>query len=938
MGAAFADVWVGWVLADGFGIFPAAGAFFAAGLFNFDVEVVDGVALDGIVWDIRGIFDCQLADDEEIFDWHVEICQGGLDVLEAVTEVESDLGIEGVADFFVLAGGFQWLGDFGAEVHEGLPLLVEGLIHIANVVGWPAAKLDGRWLVGHIDVAEDFFGGEGQNWRENDIEPQAHVIEHSLATATGRIIGLAGIETILDDAEIHSAQIQIAEIVDGAIDDVEIVGVVIVLGFVDQLYKALHHPAVEFGEILVGDAVLLNVKIADVAEHEAEGVADLAIGIRHLLDDAIADGNVAAIVGRRYPQTQDVGTVLTDDVLWIDAIAFGLAHLVALFVNEEAVGQEALVWCLAVDSHRRAEGRVEPASMLVAAFEVEVCWPEVLRGGAEHAFVARARVKPHVHDVGFLAEMMAATFWALVAFRHEFFGALGKPAVGAVFAHVLLNAGDGGVIEDGFAAILAVENWDWHTPDALTRNAPVATVADHVIEAILAPFWRELDVVFDLVEGFFAEAVDGGKPLVSGTEQGWCAAAPAMWVLVLEEAQLEEGAGFVEVFADGLVGIVGAKAGKWPGFFGENAIIIQWRKDWQLVALPDHIVIDTMARRGMNAASTGIEGDVSAIDDEGLSVEEWMLANDVFQILAAEFLLNGVIGWQANGFDNSLHQFLGENVAVTVKIDELVGKFRIQADGFVGWQGPRGGRPNDKVGVLFVELALGVGHCKAHIDGWGFFFAVFDFGFSQGGVVVWAPVDRLGAFVDIALLGHFTKDANFSGFKFVVQGQIWMLPIAAHTQALEAVALNVDVFHGVIGAGIAEADDVVGLGIEADVFNGLELNWQPVGIPAWHVWGVIALEGLGFDDEILEHLVHGVAEMNFAVGVWRAIVEHEFFVAFIFLLHLFINVHIFPMGENPRFVLWQIATHWKIGFWQIECVAILFFVLIFRHNVTSPIK
>ena len=107
-----------------------------------------------------------------------------------------------------------------------------------------------------------------------------------------------------------------------------------------------------------------------------------------------------------------------------------------------------------------------------------------------------------------------------------------------MFAHVLLHAGDGIVVEDGLAAVIAIEHGDWHAPDALTGDAPVAAIADHIVESFLAPFWREFDVVFNFIEGFFAEAIDGCEPLVGGAEQGWGAAAPAMWILVLEEAEL----------------------------------------------------------------------------------------------------------------------------------------------------------------------------------------------------------------------------------------------------------------------------------------------------------------------------------------------------------------------------------------------------------------
>ena len=45
-----------------------------------------------------------------------------------------------------------------------------------------------------------------------------------------------------------------------------------------------------------------------------------------------------------------------------------------------------------------------------------------------------------------------------------------------------------------------------------------------------------------------------------------------------------------------------------------------------------------------------------------------------------------------------------------------------------------------------------------------------------------APVDRLEALVDIALLGHLTKDLDLAGLKLGLEGEVGMLKIANHAQ------------------------------------------------------------------------------------------------------------------------------------------------------------
>ena len=112
-----------------------------------------------------------------------------------------------------------------------------------------------------------------------------------------------------------------------------------------------------------------------------------------------------------------------------------------------------------------------------------------------------------------------------------------------------------------------------------------------------------------------------------------------------------------------------------------------------------------------------------------------------------------------------------------------------------------------------------------------------------------------------------------------------------------------------------------------------------MGVPAWNVWRVIALDGFGFNDDVLEDFVHGVAKVDLAVGVWRAVVEHEFFVAGVLFLDLVVDIDAVPEFQDAWFIFWQIATHWKIGFRQVQCFAVFFFFFVFvRHVFTSYIK
>ena len=100
---------------------------------------------------------------------------------------------------------------------------------------------------------------------------------------------------------------------------------------------------------------------------------------------------------------------------------------------DEAVGQHLIERRPAARADADQQRAVEPAAVLVAALEVDVGRPAVIgsRNG-QHRLVARARVEPHVEDVGLALEGGAAARRAGEASRHELLERPLVPGVGAV--------------------------------------------------------------------------------------------------------------------------------------------------------------------------------------------------------------------------------------------------------------------------------------------------------------------------------------------------------------------------------------------------------------------------------------------------------------------------------------------------------------------------
>ena len=103
--------------------------------------------------------------------------------------------------------------------------------------------------------------------------------------------------------------------------------------------------------------------------------------------------------------------------------------------------------------------------------------------------------------------------------------------------------------------------------------------------------------------------------------------------------------------------------------------------------------------------------------------------------------------------------------------------FGVDADGEVGGQRPRCGRPDDDVhrGRHYVAAHAPrqfrrVAHGKADIDGFGGFVFVFDFGFGERGAAVQAPVHRLVATHHVAARDDFTQGADDARFRLRLHG------------------------------------------------------------------------------------------------------------------------------------------------------------------------
>ena len=137
----------------------------------------------------------------------------------------------------------------------------------------------------------------------------------------------------------------------------------------------------------------------EIAEHEAQRVAQLAIGLDIGLDDVRADAQILGVVGAHRPQPQDLGAGLADDVLRRHDIAERLRHLAPVLVDDEAMGEHRVERRAAARAAAFQQRGLEPAAMLVGAFEIERGRPFQIGALLQHEGMGRAGVEPDVENV-----------------------------------------------------------------------------------------------------------------------------------------------------------------------------------------------------------------------------------------------------------------------------------------------------------------------------------------------------------------------------------------------------------------------------------------------------------------------------------------------------------------------------------------------------------
>ena len=140
------------------------------------------------------------------------------------------------------------------------------------------------------------------------------------------------------------------------------------------------------------------------------------------------------------------------------------------------------------------------------------------------------------------------------------------------------------------------------------------------------------------------------------------------------------------------------------------------------------------------------------------------------------------------------------------------------------------------------------------------------------------------AAIDHALIEHGLEDLDVGGIVLVIERQIGVIPVAEHAQTTETGLLQLDVLDSELIAKLADLSrgGLVEL-LGAELLLDLMLNRLTVAVPTGDIGNLIALHHPVAVDHVLGDLVHGMAEVDRAVGVRRAVVQHELLMPLVLL-------------------------------------------------------
>lgn len=149
---------------------------------------------------------------------------------------------------------------------------------------------------------------------------------------------------------------------------------------------------------------------------------------------------------------------------------------------------------------------------------------------------------------------------------------------------------------------------------------------------------------------------------------------------------------------------------------------------------------------------------------------------------------------------------------------------------------------------------------------------------------------------DRTLPHHLPEDFQLPDLKVLAHRRVRRIPLAHDTPAFEALLLRFDSLGGKLrrslsnirrshlvrsfGSSLCLLLRRIPTGLHSifrrsGLLESLELDRQAMAIPAWSIVDSSPTRQLGAQHQVLENFIQRMSDMDCAIGIWRAIVQHE---------------------------------------------------------------
>ena len=203
---------------------------------------------------------------------------------------------------------------------------------------------------------------------------------------------------------------------------------------------------------------------------------------------------------------------------------------------------------------------------------------------------------------------------------------------------------------------------------------------------------------------------------------------------------------------------------------------------------------------------------------------------------------------------------------------------------------------------------------------------IFNLRFRQRGFFNRAPHHGAQPAIERPIHQKLADLPGNRGFRGEIHGRVAIRPITGDTKPDEFLPLYLQPMFGIgaaFGAEIQHRHRILVAALIAVFFFNLPFNRQAVAIPAGDVIRIIPRHLRGTIDHILQNFIQRMADMQIAIGIGRAIMQHEALTPLGLGAEPFPQFQAVPACQRIGFALRQIAAHGKAGLRQEDGAAII---------------